>query len=52
MRSKGPNRDAFAEISGNARGRHHGRQTRYGCKICDAPICSDETCGYFYHRVI
>jgi hypothetical protein len=40
------------EVSGNAgRTGHHGRgkQTEYGCQVCDVAICNDPSCWYFYH---
>jgi hypothetical protein len=49
IRSKGPKRRAFVEISGNARRRHRGGQSWYGCAICDIPIRNNETRWYFYH---
>jgi hypothetical protein len=34
--------------TGDAR-KTRGRQTKYGCKVCDVAICNRETCWYFYH---
>lgn len=38
--------------SGNAQSSHHGsgRQTRYGCAICEVSICNTHNCWDFYHH--